>query len=78
MRTRTWGNSYPMTLIFPSVFSDNFAEGEELNSRLTEIARGSVYLLKTIREKLLRKIKELTTCSKGLFEVRHLNFVMVA
>ena len=28
-------------------------------------------------EKLLKKIKELITCSKGLFEVRHLNFVMV-
>ena len=35
---------------FPSVFSDNFAEGEELNSRFTEITRGSVYLLETMRE----------------------------
>lgn len=39
-----------MTLIFPSVFSDNLAEGEELNRRFTETLRGSVYLLKTMRE----------------------------
>ena len=66
-------------LDFSFCVSDNLAEGKELNSRFTETTRGSVYLLKTMREeKLLRKIKELTTCSKGQFEVRHLNFVMVA
>ena len=55
MRTRTWGNSYSMTLIFPSVFSDDLAEGEELNRRCTETPRGSVYLLKTMRGEVAKE-----------------------
>lgn len=77
MRTRTWETLTQWPWFFPSVFSDNFAEGEELNSRFTEITRGFCIFAGN-NERSCWENQELTTCSKGLFEVRHLNFVMVA
>lgn len=50
-----------------------------MNGRFAETLGGSEYLLKRVREKeSLRKIKGLTDCPEGFFEVRHLTSVMMA